>query len=337
MIDDQKTLAWAQNAVKEASASYYSPSTEGGLVHVVGIASTSQTLSDPLLHVNVHALELRRHVLIYQWVEQEETHHHYTSYSYDQEWTDGYVDSSTFHEPAGHRNRHGKFQAALFEASTFRIGPYSLCQALVGKIDDFASLSLKSVGSGYALPAPVRAAGGRLDRQDGTLSLYVGADSANPRIGDEQIVEQVIFPEAVSVIAEQRRHSLVPGRSSTGEDVALLYVGSHPASVVLARKASENGVRAWSFRCMGFIMMFVGFLFLSSPIMSLVGGIPIVGDLAAMGGCMLSLVMALLLTVMTSALAWFYYRPATSIVIIVVCLFVFVIGSRIAKAHTGRV
>jgi hypothetical protein len=63
----------------------------------------------------------------------------------------------------------------------------------------------------------------------------------------------------------------------------------------------------------GFFMMFFGICLLFSPIIALVSWIPLVGSLLGMGIAIavgiFALVLAVILTSLTIAIAWLYYRP----------------------------
>src|SRR5689334_3876368 len=67
----QAGLAEGAAAVVSASPDKVDPANEGKLVHVVGQATTGETLSDPLLHVSTPAIRLKRTVEMYQWREVE--------------------------------------------------------------------------------------------------------------------------------------------------------------------------------------------------------------------------------------------------------------------------
>ncbi|MBR5998531.1 MAG: primosome assembly protein PriA, partial [Deltaproteobacteria bacterium] len=100
-------------AVPMSSADQVDPSFEGKVVHVSGMATTNDTLTDPTFMVTTQALRLRREVQYYQWVEQvrsekrqkvgggEETINHYT---YEKRWVKSPVSSANFKNQQGHRN-----------------------------------------------------------------------------------------------------------------------------------------------------------------------------------------------------------------------------------------
>jgi hypothetical protein len=48
------------------------PDNDSALVHVSGLATTSETLTDPYFNVSATAIKLRRRVEMFQWVEDAE-------------------------------------------------------------------------------------------------------------------------------------------------------------------------------------------------------------------------------------------------------------------------
>ena len=106
-----KSLDAGQKAVVSVVVDAVDPANEGKLVHVSGLATTKDVLSDAVFGVTSTAIRLERKVQIFQWVENEETKREKrgdkvietTRYTYEKKWCDEPVSSEGFKEH-GHEN-----------------------------------------------------------------------------------------------------------------------------------------------------------------------------------------------------------------------------------------
>ncbi len=82
---------------------------QGKLIHLSGVASTKDMLSDPDFSLSIPAIKLERKIETYQWKEdsKEETKDNYggsqtttTTYTYTKDWDQEMIKSSDFHEQA---------------------------------------------------------------------------------------------------------------------------------------------------------------------------------------------------------------------------------------------
>ncbi|KAG9460681.1 hypothetical protein GDO78_020196, partial [Eleutherodactylus coqui] len=63
----------------------------------------------------------------------------------------------------------------------------------------------------------------------------------------------------VSVIARQRGGGeLVPYKTKSGDQLELLYLGSHTAEEMFLAEQHSNMMKTWALRAAGWLMMFVG-------------------------------------------------------------------------------
>jgi hypothetical protein len=88
------------------------PEMEGQLVHMTGVATTQDVLTDDQFGVSATAIALKRTTEMFQWVEHSETKEtkklggkveRTTTYTYSKEWLETAIDSSGFKEQ-GHDN-----------------------------------------------------------------------------------------------------------------------------------------------------------------------------------------------------------------------------------------
>ena len=67
------SLTEGAGAVVELSSNEVDDSHNGKLIHISGMATTEETLVDPVFNVDSNAIALTRTVKMYAWVEEEET------------------------------------------------------------------------------------------------------------------------------------------------------------------------------------------------------------------------------------------------------------------------
>src|ERR1017187_8760795 len=70
-IKRAKTLSEGAKGVVTVSTDRIEPANEGKLVHLIGMATTTEKLADPEFGVSATALKIRRIAEMYQWKESE--------------------------------------------------------------------------------------------------------------------------------------------------------------------------------------------------------------------------------------------------------------------------
>lgn len=150
---------------------------EGKLVHVTGNATTQDVLTDGLFPgISMKAIELRRSVEYYQWVEHQSTREEkqvggsvkkITTYSYSKEWVSSPEDSSSFKE-AGHDNivHYTGVDDETKNAQNVTMGAYSLTAGQVNRISGSKPVELKDVAMPQELAGRTTVSGN---------TLYIGA------------------------------------------------------------------------------------------------------------------------------------------------------------------
>ena len=146
-----KRLDEGAGAVVSIAADKIDGANEGKLVHVSGLATTEETLSDPQFGVTAKAIKLLREVEVYQWVEHSDTHREkrgdkeveVTTYTYTQEWCEKPVDSQRFNEK-GHDNVPAvlPFDDREVFATKVTLGAFTLSAQDIRRITGEAPLEL---------------------------------------------------------------------------------------------------------------------------------------------------------------------------------------------------
>src|SRR5688572_19389881 len=98
-----QALKQTQAKLVRVSPQPVNPQNNHRAVYVMGLATTQEMLSDPVLHYSAKALKLVRHAQMYQWRQNVETktenelggsEKQVKTYSYEKLWSDSWLDSS---------------------------------------------------------------------------------------------------------------------------------------------------------------------------------------------------------------------------------------------------
>jgi hypothetical protein len=311
-IKTAKSLTEGASAVVSVGADRVDPANEGKLVHVTGLATTTEALGDGAFGVSATALRLRRKVEMYQWVEKSETKTENqigggqvkrTVYSYDKQWGDHSIPSSSFHEP-GHANPAAlPYPSQDSDAVKATLGAFALPASLLRQINDFSSLAVTADAAQH-LSADLQ---GKLKPAAG--SYYQGVDPAIPQVGDVRVSFMVVGPETVSVVSKQFGSTFEPYATQAGRDLDMMETGAHSAPEMFKTSMEQNQTLSWILRFAGFFAMFIGLALLFQPLVVMADILPFLGWIVGAGRTMLAFTVSAGLSLVTIAVAWIAYRP----------------------------
>lgn len=317
-----QSLAQAQKIVISVPGSPIKPENDLKVVYLNGHATTEDKLTDSQLGVTVTAINLKRKVEMYQWQEKTETktesqlggsEKQTKTYTYNKIWSPSLIDSANFRTSEGHQNPTAMpIQSQTQYAEKVTLGDFSLPNSLITQIDESKAIDLSKVNKESLqneLKKPV------------TLmndELYVGKDAQNPETGDLRINLTAVYPQVVSIIAQQTGTTLQPYLAPAGETVMLLSTGVHSPAQMIADAQSENRMIAWILRLVTFIMLFAGFSLILSPLVVLADVIPFLGSIVNFGTGFVAFICGLCVWIVATAIAWFVTRPLLSLGLIAV-------------------
>jgi len=270
-----------------------------------------------------------------------------TTYHYQKVWSARPIDSSRFKQAGEHPNP-GSFAYAGREwvAEPVMAGDYLLPGFLVERLDGYTpvnlaeqSLSLpgrtditvaepataapqvpatdgKPIEGGDGKPAPMAAAAQPVQPQKGYRvqgqEIFSGSP-ADPQIGDLRIRFAVVKPGPISLVARQVGSTFEPYHTQTDTSIALIQSGTASAHNMFKQAEAANSMLTWILRGVAFFMMFAGLSMVLRPLSVLGDVVPIIGDLLGMGTGLIAGVLALVLSLVTIAIAWFVVRPLLSV------------------------
>jgi len=306
------------------------PENEDKLVHLTGTVNTTDTLNDPDFNIYTNAIALNRNVLIYQWKETSEeiteknlggAETTTTTYSYTKNWVSNKINSDNFKKPEGHVNNSAySYENSSYEAENVFIDSFKLSKEVTDNINNFETFALDS-----------NSKNGSYKISSNTIYLGSGNLENNPQIGDVKISFEVVKPsQLVSIISKQSQNTLVPFVGKNGSTINELSFGEVSADVMFKEAISSNKTLTWILRLVGLVLCIFGFNLLFNPLVIIGDFVPFIGSIVGIGTGFLSTILGMIFSFVTVAIAWFFYRPIISIILIsvVVLLFIFLLYRR---------
>lgn len=321
-----------KSTVQEANIASVDPSLQWKLIHLSGVASTKDMLSEPDFTMSIPAIKLERKVETYQWQEdsKEENKDNYggsqtttTTYTYKKVWDTGINNSSDFHEKAWHENpTTEKYKPLNLASSDVSVGPYKLTSPMIERIPADTALNITEY-------SPKLHSGEILQGN----SIYVGNDPLNAQVGDTRVSYTVASNNlTLSLLGKQSgSNSIESYIAKSGSDISRVEVGTKSATEMFQAAEKENSIMTWIVRALGLLFVFIWFslFFQILPILAKVIP-PIAWFIDAWVG-LVALILTLVVWGGVIMVAWFVYRPMLSIIILVVL--VLLIGGVYSLMH----
>ncbi|MCC2097547.1 MAG: TMEM43 family protein [Hyphomicrobiales bacterium] len=305
-----------------------SPANNGKLVHVSGDTTASSPATDNEIGFSQKGLKLSRKVEMYQWKETKESktrdklgggQETVTTYRYSKEWSDRAVDSSRFRRSNGHQNpSFPSTQSRSFPVADAKLGAFRLDPALIN-----------GLGSGEHVDVPdtlkdavVKKFGDKARVQSGTI--YVGSNPSSPSVGDVRITYSLLPLQPISVVAKQTNGGFSSYTASNGRSILLSTTGTKDAAAMFKSAQDANSMLTWGLRVLGIVLMFAGFSMILGPIAVFASVIPMLGNIAGFGTSLIAMLATTITAPVIIAIAWFFYRPMVSIIVLAVGAAIFV-------------
>lgn len=312
-----RSLGQGAREVASIAADRVDPAHQGKLVHVSGLATTSETVTDPLFRVSANAIRLRRTAEMYQWCETSSTRKSssagggettHRTYKYNLAWSERPIDSSSFNNPAGHENPPMPFQSESHFAGRVTLGAFRLNRSQIEELSGAEPVD----ASAAVLPAAIR------DRAHPIDSGYETGEPGAPQVGDLRVTFSRVPPSEVSLVAKQTGDTFEPYRANAGGTIQLVEMGLESAQAMFQAAQDRNTLRTWLLRALGLFVMFFGLVLLLRPLATLADIIPVFGSIVRAGTGVLAFLLALCLSLLTIATAWLAFRPLIGIALLAI-------------------
>lgn len=326
-----KGLSEGRGQVVLGQSGAVNPALEGKLVHMSGVASSKNGVTDAVLGVSAPgAIRLERLVEMYQWIEKTESktqkklgggEETVKTTTYVKEWKSSEESSANFKQKVKDNekleNPPMPMKGGSVVANDVALGAHTLTEGLVSQLTGGSPLTLDA-GTIGKLPESIR---GRARLHDG--GIFVG-DPASPKVGDLRVRLQKTDASDVTVVAKQTGQALAPWPTSQGTTIGMLDRGTKSADEMFSSAEAQNTARTWIVRLLGFLFMFIGFALIFKPLSVVADVVPFIGSLVGMGTGVVAFALAAPLSLGTIAVAWIVYRPILGIALLVVGVGTFV-------------
>jgi len=324
-----KTLKEGRGLVTDVASDAVDSANNGKLVHISAAAVTDETLVDEDFGVSASAIRLRRDVEMFQWKENkssetrkklgggEET---VTTYTYIKAWSNMLNDTANFQEPSGHENPSElPYSSMTLDAERVAAGAFHLSPDLISQLSDFKHLPVRDEPEGSQWPEGARADKG---------GIYLGANPAQPQVGDARIKFSVVEQGPVSVVAAQNGDTFADYQTKVGGAIDMIVPGNVPAQQMFEDAISNNVLLTWILRLVGFILIWIGFGLLFAPLSVLADIFPLFGSLVGAATGLIAFLLALAVALAVIAIAWVVFRPLLGVALLVVAVVSAVFGFR---------
>jgi hypothetical protein len=334
-----KSLREGAATVIDVPAENINSANESKLIHVTGETAVTEPLQDPIFNISEKALRLRRNIEVYVWKEKKESKSRdkigggketTTTYSYEKAWSPDLIKSGSFKSAEDHQNpTRLEIPKKEFVANNATLGQFRLTPQIIEKVEGDEGLEvttdqLSEVSEKFQSKLKVEG-----------NQFYLGADPANPEIGDEKISFGVLRPGTLSVVAAQTKQTFTPYMTTNEREIELVELGNHSAAQMFAHAQAANRTLTWILRAVGFgAMFFVGLLVLG-PISAMARILPFLGSLVEMGFAIVSFFLSAIVSLLVIAVAWIVYRPVLGIALIVLAIACIVMLKRLHTKHVA--
>ena len=289
--------------VVEAQASGPSPANDNKLVHVVGTATAQSPIQDEEVGITfADQVNVARTAEMYQWKESKRktsqenwggSETTTTTYNYSHEWSDHAIDSANFANPGGHENPEMPFRYARWSADDAKLGGWKVASATLDRVT--LSEALK----------PDAPAGWRRSGDN-----YYRGDPAAPKVGDMRVrYKGLPSGTTISVLAQQSDNGFAVFTTKNGYEVLLAAIGDYSAAELIASQRKFEALLTWLLRAAGILLMWLGLATFLAPLSTMAAVVPVLGAIARGAVGLISLALALPLSIIVIALAWLAYRP----------------------------
>lgn len=301
------------------------------LVHVSGLATTTDTIKDADFNVKVNALKLIRTVQHFQWKEKSTSTTEKniggssdtkTTYNYTKDWENSPIASDKFKMPEGHQNTNPySYTDETILAENIALGAFNLPENLAQRISSSKKITITSLDSNLSKTAILA-----------SNYIYVGSKNVDsPQIGDLRISFTAVYPKQISVIANQVENTFEEYTASNGKGVELLQEGTVSAEKMFTNAIESNKTKTWFLRFLGFILIFGGLRGIFKPLVAVANVLPFLGSILNVGIGAACFAVALPLSLLIIAFAWLAYRPVLAGVLIASAIFLIMYLKRRSK------
>jgi hypothetical protein len=318
-IQTARSIAEGGKVVVDVPPDSVDTANDGHLIHVSGNAAAAASLADSTFGVSAVALRFVRTAKMYQWEEtkHEETHKSVggseqttTTYTYDKVWSEKAIDSNHFRQPGNHANPGKNYDRLNVAAADAKLGAFALGAPVLDLLPTDQSLRVDAEGTDKIRRIP--------DAQVSDGAIYIGANPSEPQVGDYRISYDIAPNGPVSIIGRQSGSGISQYQTRAGDRLLMAEPGTHDATAMFKEAQRNNQILTWVLRAIGIAMIWLGAFLVLGPLAVIGDVVPLIGDVIGAAAGLVALAIAIAAGSTVIAIAWFFYRPLVSAIVIAI-------------------
>ena len=322
-VKNIRTISQMEKEVVEISSESIMAENNGKLVATNGkLVVQDEALNDEEFGVAIKTARLKRVVEMYQWEEKEETDDNGNrEYSYSQTWSENELGLTQYTGQTHVNPNSMPYKSREFLAENVKIGAYNLSddQIKVLATEQYYDIPNSIAMVGYSIQGNYLTNAGNVEK---------------PQIGDIRISWKYNDWTEASVLAATFGNSFKDFVSDYDVHINRVDKGILSAKELIKNQENENNTLKWILRGVGAFMIFLGYLSITGPISRLSQNVPILGSVVGWALGLISFLLAVIHSLVVMIIAWFRFRPAlaiTMLVVIVVAIVLIIVLSRKKK------
>jgi hypothetical protein len=320
-VQTAKSITEGAGLVINIDAASVDPANEGKLVHLTGEIKAGARPNDAEFGVAVDGLRLVRTVEMYQWREDKKvetgksvggSEEAVTTYSYKRVWSSSPINSQEFKIGDGHANPEMRYSGATFNGGDITLGAFRPGEQVIRMLPDNQDMPVEAAMADALrtrVHGPVQAIDGR---------FYLGDNPSQPRVGDIRVSYHFAPAGPVSIIGQQSGSDFTLYQTKAGNRMLMVRPGTTSAVDMFDDAQRDNVMWTWIARFFCAFVMFVGFKLILDPIVVIADVVPFIGNLMGAGAALVSFIVTAVVAPLVIAVAWLWYRPIVSIIVIAV-------------------
>ena len=297
------------------SSSEFSGNNNGKTVLLHGELKSPDTVTDPVTGAAFSCLKLERNVEMYQWEEERTTDEDVelggsststTTWKYNKVWCDEPINSGTFRHKKYRNPSHFPLDSLSFSAKSAEMGVFEVDGSFLENAGT-ESVQLKQIPGKI-----VQQYGKRVHLTTGG-GLYIGLNPAKPAIGDIRVTYKAAPLGLYSIAGVQNSRKIIPYKAANSVQLALIQKGNAGKAQFIKSEKERQANSSWIMRLSFFIFYWVLFVFILYPFAVISDFIPILGQLNRLTNILLSLALAVIMSLVFIAAGRYFYRPVMKV------------------------
>ena len=311
-----------QSAINEAMSSYtdvssdkIDPKYDGKVIATKGKINLTESnpIVDSKFGIKITGVKLERKVEMYQWQEECTTDEdNVETCSYNKVWSDSLIDSTSFTKSGYTNPTSFKYESQDYYATNVKVEAFDLPERLLKNLSSDQKLGYENLTELYK------------NQVDGFKIadnyLTNAVNTKDYKIGDLRISYMYANPTEVSMLGVQKGTTLEAFVSKKGKTIYTITKGSYTGKELLNNMTKANNTIKWLLRVVGIMIVIGGIGSLFNPLTALSDKIPVLRSIVNFSTSLISTVAGLIISLLVIAIAWFRFRPALSITLLVIII-----------------